>query len=129
MSEFRQEHEDITARRHETRDADTGPVAWTFGGLLALLFCALLIGWGLLRLLLAAAPQTPPAVPPRAVAPVEPALQVSPSKDLGTLRAEEERILHGTQWVDRQAGIARIPIEQAMTLLVKRSKSAGGTKP
>lgn len=129
MSEFRREHEDITERRHETRDADTGPVAWTFGGLLALLFCAFLIGWGLLRLLLAAAPQMPPAVPLREVAPVEPGLQVSPPKDLAALRAEEERNLHSTEWVDLKAGIARIPIEQAMALLVKRSKPAGETKP
>jgi len=129
MSELRQGDEGLIGRRHETSDADTGPVTRAFGGLLALLFCALLVGWGLLKLLLAAAPLSPPAVAPREVAPVEPRLQVSPAKDLAALRAEEDRILHSIQWIDRQAGIARIPIDQAMALLVKRAKPSGETKP
>ena len=129
MTEIRQGDEEMVGRRHETSDADTGPVTGAFGGLLALLFCALLIGWGLLRLLLAAAPQMPPALPPREVAPVEPRLQVSPPKDLAALRAEEDRILQSIQWIDRQAGIARIPIDEAMALMVKRAKPSGETKP
>jgi hypothetical protein len=129
MNEIRQGDKRMMGHRHETRDAATGPVTAVIGGLLALLVCALLFGWGLLKVLLAAAPLSSPGVAPRDVVPEEPPLQVSPAKDLAALRAEEDRLLYSTEWVDLRAGIARIPIDQAMALLVKRSKPAGETKP
>jgi hypothetical protein len=36
------------------------------------------------------------------------------------MRAAEERVLHGYAWVDREKGIVRIPIEQAMEILAEK---------
>jgi hypothetical protein len=50
-----------------------------------------------------------------------PALQRQPVEDLAELRRREERELHILGWVDRDAGIARIPIGEAMKMI-----AAGG---
>ncbi len=49
--------------------------------------------------------------------PPEPRLQPSPSADLQSLRAEEEAVLGSYGWVDRAAGVGRIPIERAIAIL------------
>ena len=52
--------------------------------------------------------------------PPAPRLQVTPRQDLRDLRAREDQILNSYQWVDRSAGIVRIPIAEAMRLTVER---------
>jgi hypothetical protein len=47
-----------------------------------------------------------------------PRLQVSPPLDLQSFRAWEEAQLHSYGWVDRSAGVVRIPIERAMDLVL-----------
>jgi hypothetical protein len=59
-------------------------------------------------------------------APAQPRLQVSAPKDLGELRAAEDKILDSYDWVNRQAGTVRIPIDQAMRLLAERGLAASG---
>jgi hypothetical protein len=49
-----------------------------------------------------------------------PRLQVSPSEDLKEMRAMEDLQLDSYRWVDPEAGIASIPIDRAMELVVKR---------
>lgn len=49
-----------------------------------------------------------------------PQLQTSPAADLIRVRGHEDRMLDGYGWVDREAGVARIPVERAMELLVQR---------
>ncbi len=49
-----------------------------------------------------------------------PRLQPLPINDITQFRAEEERLLHTFGWVDRGAGIVRIPIEDAMRLTLER---------
>jgi hypothetical protein len=56
--------------------------------------------------------------------PPEPRLQVSPQQDLRQMRAAETAVLHSYGWVDRQAGIVRIPIERAIELLAERGLPA-----
>jgi protein SCO1/2 len=58
----------------------------------------------------------------RETAPVllEPRLQVAPLTDLQTLQATERARLDGYGWIDREAGVVRIPIERAMQLVVER---------
>ncbi|QKC83595.1 hypothetical protein EB232_20115 [Mesorhizobium sp. NZP2077] len=46
-----------------------------------------------------------------------PQLQVSPATDLTAFRKQEDQELGKLGWVDRNAGIARIPIEDAMKLI------------
>ena len=63
-------------------------------------------------------------VPARAAAPPSPQLQSAPQQDLAAYRAEKERALHGLGWVDRAHGLARIPVEDAMELMLRRAGSA-----
>jgi hypothetical protein len=53
-----------------------------------------------------------------------PRLQSAPQPELAAYRAEKDRQLHGIGWVDRARGIAHIPIDDAMALLVTRAASA-----
>ena len=80
-------------------------------------------------------PQTAVPLPPDAMTPKgQPLLQPfplrdtspqhqTPVSDLIAMRAGEEEKLHHYGWVDKQHGVARIPIDRAKDLLVQR----GGT--
>src|SRR3954447_22247741 len=46
-----------------------------------------------------------------------PRLQSAPQVDLARYRAEQRQQLESSGWVDPQAGIVRIPIEEAMAIL------------
>ena len=48
----------------------------------------------------------------------EPRLQTAPAADLAAVQEEERRALAGYGWADEAAGVARIPIEEAMALYV-----------
>ena len=61
--------------------------------------------------------------------PPPPRLQAAPGEDLATYRAREAAILESYGWVDRDAGIARIPIGQAMRLLIERGWPQPATGP
>ena len=49
-----------------------------------------------------------------------PHLQLQPEVDLKRFRASEEEELNSYGWVNRTAGVVRIPIAQAMDLLLQR---------
>ena len=61
--------------------------------------------------------------------PPEPRLQTNPRQDLRDLRSAEEAVLTGYGWVDKKAGIARIPIDEAMKLTVERGLPARQENP
>lgn len=52
--------------------------------------------------------------------PAEPRLQVDAPDELQALRASEEEILTSYGWVSKEAGVARIPIQRAMQLVLER---------
>ncbi|HVZ22628.1 MAG TPA: hypothetical protein VG871_16255 [Vicinamibacterales bacterium] len=52
--------------------------------------------------------------------PPEPRLQSDPRDDLENLRRAEDQVLGTYGWVDRNAGVVRIPIDRAMQLIVER---------
>ncbi len=52
--------------------------------------------------------------------PPEPRLQTNPRQDLLDLRAREDEVLGSYGWVDRNAGVVRIPIDAAMKLTLER---------
>ena len=54
----------------------------------------------------------------------EPRLQEHPREDLSALRDREDEALRSYGWVDRNAGVVRIPIEQAMRLTLERGLPA-----
>src|SRR6185436_5206769 len=59
-----------------------------------------------------------PRVPP------EPRLQTNPREDLSNLRTREDQALTSYGWVDKNAGVVRIPIDRAMQLIVERGLPA-----
>ena len=56
--------------------------------------------------------------------PPEPRLQTDPRQDLADLRAKEDDILGSYGWVDKNAGVVRIPIDAAMKLTLERGLPA-----
>jgi hypothetical protein len=56
--------------------------------------------------------------------PPPPRLQTQPFKDIYQLREGEARRLETYGWVDKEAGIVRMPIERAMELVVERGLPA-----
>jgi hypothetical protein len=60
----------------------------------------------------------------------QPELQITPMQDLRRMREIEDAQLRNYGWVDRQAGIAAIPINRAMEILAERGlKSGAPEKP
>ena len=70
------------------------------------------------------APQFPLAATEQNRLPPEPRLQTNPREDLRELRAGEDDTLSTYGWVDRNAGVVRIPIDEAMKLVVERGLPA-----
>ena len=56
--------------------------------------------------------------------PPEPRLQTDPRQDLIDFRATEEDVLGSYGWVDKNAGVVRIPIDAAMKLTLERGLPA-----
>lgn len=69
-------------------------------------------------------PSPRPLQPPADRRPPEPRLQEVPFDDLRALRRDEERLLTRYGFVDRQAGLVHVPIEDAMRLFVERGAPA-----
>ena len=95
---------------------------------------AVAMAFGLFRFLGQRAEQSDPPPPPLSrpaegrLAP-EPRLQPSPAADLAALQEEESRALTGYGWADQAAGVARIPIEEAMALYVGQAARANAAAP
>jgi hypothetical protein len=52
--------------------------------------------------------------------PPSPRFQENPQQELQDLRAKQKAQLEGYGWVNKEAGVARIPIEDAMKMVVER---------
>src|SRR3569833_588782 len=55
--------------------------------------------------------------------PARPRLQAYPHLELQTVLSQEREAVHQYQWVDREHGIARIPIERAMEIMANGASS------
>lgn len=53
-----------------------------------------------------------------------PRLQADPAAELRVFQAEQARALEGYDWMDREAGLARIPVARAMEILASRGAGA-----
>ncbi len=51
--------------------------------------------------------------------PPSPRFQENPQQELQELRAKQKALLEGYGWVNKEAGIARIPIEDAMKIVIR----------
>lgn len=67
--------------------------------------------------------------PPQAFHAPAPLLQTAPEIERAAYFAEKERLTGSYGWVDRQAGIARIPVDRAMALLAARGGDAKSGAP
>jgi hypothetical protein len=120
------EHPEV---RHEASDVNIRAI---FGFGLGLLVAGLIIHllvWVLFQYFTAregrmVAPRFPLAVTQETRVPPEPRLQTNPRQDLGELRAREDQVLSSYGWVDKNAGVVRIPIDQAMKLTLERGLPA-----
>ncbi len=74
-------------------------------------------------------PEFPLAIEQGNRLPPEPRLQTNPRQDLSDLRSQEEQLLTSYGWVDKNAGLVRIPIDQAMKLTLQRGLPTRQAKP
>jgi hypothetical protein len=118
---------EATNTKYETRDLGRRSILWPVATL-AILLLATFLGSAIMLRLWSKPHVTgvggfSAKVEPTQVAP-EPRLQVAPAADLKKLRAIEDARLRQYEWIDRQAGIAAIPIERAMEMLAERGAKA-----
>lgn len=120
----RADHRSPETPGHETRDVNVRGAMW----FTVILSVAILASLGLMKLTFdqfAAAEDRQQSEPASSLTgtgpsqPPQPRLQMSPVQDLQAMRAEQEALLSSYAWVDREAGVARIPVERAMQLLVE----------
>jgi len=119
-----------TGSGYETRDANTGGVFKFLVALAVVLVAAALVCWGLFRYFSAHAVEQAASDSPFADTrqlPLGPQLQVNPRVDWMKFREEQERALETYAWENRTTEIVRVPIEEAMELLLKKGLPVQGT--
>jgi hypothetical protein len=114
---------------HEARDVSFAPLVSGLIGLVALVIVSVVLARVLLGYLAVHEAGTSPPPNPLAQSfgrqvPPAPRLQPDPLQDLRTLHADEDAILNSYGWVDRKAGIVRIPVQRALELLAQRGLPA-----
>jgi hypothetical protein len=117
--------------RYETTDVNVRAILVVGAGLATGTIVVAGVIWLLVIYLSGANAQTGPREFPLAVTheqrlPPEPRLQTNPREDLNDLRRAEDQVLGSYGWVDKDAGILRIPIDDAMRLTVERGLPARG---
>jgi len=110
---------------HETSDVNIRAILVSGAGLIVIAVGIHFIVWLLFQYFASREAQRMPPEYPLAVSqgerlPPEPRLQTAPREDLSELRASEDVLLSSYGWVDRNAGIVRIPINEAMRLTLER---------
>ena len=111
--------------QHEASDVNFRGVLGFAVGLVAVAAAIHLMVWVLFQYFAGreaarVTPQYPLAAGLERRVPPEPRLQTNPRGDLAELRAREEEVLYHYGWVDKHAGIVRIPIEEAMKITLQR---------
>ena len=112
----------LSGAGHETRDANIRSLLIVGGVIVATLVFLSVLMVGVFKYFSKTQSLGPPASPFAQERPLPPAprLQVEPHVDIGQLHAREAEMLQGYAWVDRNAGVVRIPIERAIDLLVEK---------
>lgn len=114
----------IEKRDHERKDVDVLSVAAIAFVLFLSCVIIFLVVWGMMHYLRV---QEPAKTSGQAILPLttagefpKPRLEIKGPVDLAAFRAAEEADLNSYGWVNRNSGIARIPIDRAMQLLLER---------
>ena len=120
---------------HETSDVSVPDIVKFGVGLIIVAIVTHFLMWGLYRYFASREPYVQSAGPARNQLPPEPRLQgapgheIHPVEELNSMRAAEDSVLTTYAWVAQASGTARIPIEQAITMLARRglpSRSGAG---
>lgn len=115
--------------RHETTDVNLRAVVGFGAGLIALTVAVYMMLWLLFSYFSAREARSTPREFPLAAEqqnrlPPAPRLQTDPRQDLRDLRVREGAELTTYGWIDKGAGVVRIPVEEAMRLTVERGLPA-----
>ena len=119
----------VTTPGYETRDANAGGAFKFLVGLGIVLVATSLVCWGLFHFFsLHDVNQTASDSPFAGTRqlPLGPLLQVNPREDWLKFREEQQKSLETYSWENRPAGTVRVPIEEAMELLVKKGLPVQG---
>ncbi len=116
------EHISQTGTAHELTDAPIQPIVLAGGAIALVMALAFALSLGVFRFFSGHPVVTPynpmasqaPAFPPA------PRIEVAPAIEYQQLRAQEDQMLSTYGWMDRKAGVARIPIDRAIDLLLQR---------
>jgi hypothetical protein len=106
---------------HETADVNVWAIGKFAVALVAIIAVSLMLLIGLFKYFQTRDQANPTAVSvdPTKLFP-EPRLQRTPTPDLKTIRADEDRMLNSYGWVDTQKNVVRVPIDVAIDLLAKK---------
>ena len=117
------------SKAYETRDIKLRPLAGFLAGLIAVGIVAYVVIFGLIRLFssqavkqdaeLAPASLAQPSAPGDEHLPPEPRIQANAAGDMKMLRDRDDALLTTYGWVDRPAGVVRVPIDVAMKLVLE----------
>lgn len=118
---------------YERRDVDPGAVGLVgvilvFGLQVITIGCAVFYQLTAFRTERAEGPLTVP-VPENRTSFPPPELESHPAQALSRLRQAEEKVLGSYGWIDSRRGVVRIPVEQAMSLAVRRGFPVRGSQP
>lgn len=127
------EDETPTGLRHEVKDVHVRPIALS-GFALALLIA---LSFGAMKGLFDYADRQhsledvapSPMMLERPQQPPEPRLQTTPVPNRKLIAENERNLLNSYGWADQKAGKVRIPVSQAMKLLVERGLPVRSSQP
>ena len=109
---------------HEVRDTSVKAVIWLGIGVIVLVFIAFVAVTLLYNLFESQraeqAGPPPPLLEEAQGLPPPPLLQRNPAIDMAKMHRDTDAILNSYGWVDKQAGVVRIPITRAMQLTLER---------
>ena len=112
------------SQTHEKTDMNPVYVAYFAAGLVVVAVLVQLGLWWMFHQFeqAQARRESPPALVQAPAPAPEPRLQISPQEDLDQMLHQENEVLSTYGWIDRERGIARIPIDRAMQLFLEKEK-------
>ena len=108
---------------HETLDAGVRPIVLAGAALACAIVLAGSLVYGTFRFLAArpaSGARSEPMFATDSQVPPEPRIEEHPAVDLQQLHAQEDRTLSTYGWVDKKAGVVRIPVDRALELQLER---------
>lgn len=116
-------HDDLTHEGYEKRDVDIRAILWLGASIMLTMLVGGLVVAGLMNYFRADIKSRDPIASPLAdldQVPPLPHLQASPNHEYREFRVEQEAALNSYGWIDKQAGVVRIPVGRAIDLLLER---------